>query len=77
MQGGRFVILPGATILGRGFLDRFMALVFHLTGQSAPNLPEILAQRTRKPFGEAGFHVQIHELELKSSLVFIIVAIKE
>jgi len=76
ISGGRFVILPGATILGRGILDRFMSLVFHITGQSAPNLPQILKDRTKKPFGEAGFHVQIHELELKSSLVFIIVATK-
>jgi len=76
VHNGRFVILPGATILGRSLLDRVMAFVFHVTGQSAPNLPEILSERTRKPFGQAGFHVQIHELQLKSSLVFIIVATK-
>ena len=74
--GGRLVLLPGATILGRGILDQVMRLIFRITGQSAPNLVEILRERTEKPFAEAGFHVQIHQLELKSSLVFIIVATK-
>ncbi len=74
--GGRFVILPGATIMGRGIMDRVMALVFRITGQSAPNLAEILVERSKESFAEAGFHVQIHELELRSSLVFIMVATK-
>jgi len=73
---GRFIILPSATILGRGVLDRLMALLFLITGQSAPNVSEMLHERTKKPFAQAGFHVQIHELELQSSLVFIIVATK-
>ncbi len=73
---GRFVILPGATILGRGIMDRAMALLFRITRQTPPNLSEILHERSKKPFAEAGFHVQMHELELKSSLVFILVATK-
>jgi SAM-dependent methyltransferase len=76
VTGGRLVILPGATLLGRGILDRVMALIFHITGQSAPNLAEVLKERASKPFGEAGFHLQIHELTIKSSLVFIMVATK-
>jgi ubiquinone/menaquinone biosynthesis C-methylase UbiE len=76
VDGGRFVIMPGATILGRGIMDRLMALIFHITGQSAPNLGDVLKERTSKPFGDAGFHVQIHELNIKSSLVFILVATK-
>ena len=73
---GRFVILPGATLIGRRLLDRMMALLFRITGQTAPNVAEMLRERTKKPFAEAGFHVQNHELELQSSLVFIIVATK-
>jgi SAM-dependent methyltransferase len=74
--GGRFVILPGASILGRGFMDRVMALLFRVTGESHPHLSEILHQRSREPFCRFNFHVQIHELEIKSSLVFILVATK-
>jgi ubiquinone/menaquinone biosynthesis C-methylase UbiE len=76
ISGGRLVILPSATILGRGILDRLMALIFHITGQSSPSLSELLEEKTKAPFGESGFYVQIHELDIKSSLVFIIVATK-
>lgn len=73
---GRFVILPSATLLGRGLLDRFMAFLFQFTGQIAPDIATMLRERTKEPLSQAGFHVQIHELSIKSSLVFIIVATK-
>lgn len=73
---GRFIILPGAILIGRGLLDRMMALLFHITGQTAPDVAEMLRERSKKPFAEADFHVQNHELSIKSSLVFIIVATK-
>lgn len=73
---GRLVILPGATILGRGLLDRAMALLFHITGQAPPNLSEILRERSKKPFAKSGFRVQAHQLEIRSSQVFILVATK-
>ena len=73
---GRFVILPGATILGRGILDRATAFLFRITGQNPPDLSEILQERSREPFTHAGFDVEVHELNVKSSLVFILVATK-
>jgi ubiquinone/menaquinone biosynthesis C-methylase UbiE len=73
---GRLIILPGATILGRGILDRAMALLFRITGETPPDLAEILQERARAPFSTAGFQVQIHELNIRSSLVFILVATK-
>ena len=73
---GRFIILPGATILGRGILDRTMALLFRITGQTPPDLSEILQERSREPLGNAGFQVEVHELRIKSSLVFVLVATK-
>ena len=73
---GRFVILPGATILGRGIMDRAMAFLFRITGETPPNLSEILHERSRQPFGAAGFHVVVHELNIRSSLVFVLVATK-
>jgi SAM-dependent methyltransferase len=76
VPNGRFVILPGASILGRGFMDRLMALIFRITGQTPPNLSEVLRERPKEPFAKAGFHLQTHELEIKSSMVFILVATK-
>jgi ubiquinone/menaquinone biosynthesis C-methylase UbiE len=73
---GRFVILPGATILGRGVMDRAMALLFRITGEAPPNLAQILHERSRQPFSNAGFHVDVHELNIRSSLVFIYVGTK-
>ena len=75
-QNGRFVILPGAVITGRGLWDRFMAWVFRLTGQTPPNLSEIIHERSKEPFAKAGFQLAIHELDVKSSTVFIMVATK-
>jgi len=71
---GRLIILPGATIMGRGILDRAMALLFRVTGETPPNLVEMLKARTKQPFSAAGFHVEFHEVEVRSSVVFILVA---
>ena len=73
---GRFVILPGATILGRGILDRAMRLLFRITGEAPPDLSEIIHERSKQPFTKAGFHVDVHELNIRASLVFILVATK-
>ena len=73
---GRFVILPGATILGRGVMDRAMALLFRITGEAPPDLAEIIHERSKQPFTNAGFQVEVHELNIRSSLVFILVAIR-
>jgi hypothetical protein len=70
------VILPGATILGRGLLDRIMALLFRITGQTPPNLAEIIHERSRLPFVNAGFQVETHDLDVRSSRVYILVATK-
>lgn len=74
--GGRFVILPGAVITGRGTRDRALALLFRLTRQTPPNLSEILHEKSKEPFAKAGFHLEVRELEVKSSLVFIMLATK-
>jgi len=76
VPGGRFIILPGAIITGRSLLERFMAWIFRVTGETPPNLPEILHERSREPFAKAGFHVETHEIAVKSSLVFIVLATK-
>ncbi len=76
MPGGKFVILPGAAILGRGAADRLLAWIFRITGETPPNLAEMLRERTQKPFTEAGFHVEVHEIMVRSTLVFIVLATK-
>jgi hypothetical protein len=53
-----------------------MALLFRITGETPPNLAEILRERSKAPFAQTGFHVQIHELDIRASLVFILVATK-
>ena len=73
-KNGRFVILPGTAILGRGLMDRIMALLFRITGETPPNLLEVLRERTSKSFADTSFHVQVHELDVRSSRVFILVA---
>ncbi len=75
-ENGRFVILPGATILGRGILDRAMALLFRITGQTPPDLAEVLRHKSTRQFSSSGFVVEVHELNIKSSVVFILVAAK-
>jgi ubiquinone/menaquinone biosynthesis C-methylase UbiE len=76
IPGGRFVILPGASILGRGFMDRVMALIFRITGETPPNLSEVLHERSKEPLSKTGFTVEFHELEIRSSMVLILVATK-
>lgn len=76
VPGGRFVILPGASILGRGFMDRLMAFIFRITGETPPNLAEVLHKRSKEPFAKADFNVEFHELDIRSSRVFILVATK-
>ena len=75
-ETGRFVILPGAVITGRGIWDRFMAWVFRFTRQTPPDLSEILHERSKEPFAQAGFHLEVYERNVKSSIVFIMVATK-
>lgn len=73
---GKFIILPGAMITGRGTRDRALALLFRVTGETPQNLSEILHERSKEPFARAGFQVEVREVEVKSSLVFIMLATK-
>ena len=73
---GRFDILHGAVITGRGIRDRFLAWLFRFTGQTPSNLSEIIHERSKEPFANAGFQLQVHELSVKSSIVFIMIATK-
>ncbi|HEX2998294.1 MAG TPA: methyltransferase domain-containing protein [Anaerolineales bacterium] len=76
VPGGKFVILPGATITGRNIVDRLLAWIFRATGETHPDLSEIIRERSKEAFAKTGFHVVVHEIPVKSSLVFIILATK-
>jgi hypothetical protein len=53
-----------------------MSLIFRITGQTPPNISEVISDRSREPFAKAKFNVEFHELEIRSSRVFILVATK-
>lgn len=76
VSGGRFVILPAATLMGRGFLDRLMAFIFRVTHQSPVDPINVFSERLRRPFEAAGFTVKIKGVDVKSSLLLIVIATK-
>ncbi len=75
-NGGRFIVLPVALHRGRGILDRMMSLLFRVTHQSPQDSIEIFSKRFERPFIEAGFQVEIKQVEVKSSLLVIVIATK-
>jgi len=73
---GRLIVLPAAWVIGRGPLDTFAAWLFHITGQAPYDLSEASINRFVEPFLAAGFRVETKQLEVKSSLVLIVLAEK-
>ena len=71
---GRLVVVPAAWILGRRALDRVAAWLFRVTDQ-APRLPaEIVGERLRAGFVEAGFVPEFRSVEVRSSVVLVVIA---
>ena len=76
-DGGRFVVIPAAWIIGRKLQDRIAAWLFKVT-QQAPDSPlDIVSARIQRPFEEAGFRVEIKSIEVRSSLVLLVLARKK
>jgi ubiquinone/menaquinone biosynthesis C-methylase UbiE len=75
-NGGRFIVLPVAWITGYKLMERYASAFFRVTGQAPSEPVNIVSERLRVPFAEAGFEVKIEQVEVTSSLVLIIVAIK-
>ena len=75
-DGGRFIVLLAAMQMGRKPLERVMSLLFRITHQSPVDPIEVVSKRLNAPFVEAGFEVEIKELQVKSSLLLVILAIK-
>lgn len=75
-NGGRFVVLPVAWITGKGTLERLMSWLFRFTGQAPSDPLKEVSSRLKEPFHEAGFQVEIRQVEVKSSLLLIVLAEK-
>lgn len=73
-DGGRFIVLPVALQKGRGLLEQAMSLLFRVTRQSPVDPLEVVREKLKAPFVEAGFAVDVKELQVKSSLLLVIVA---
>ena len=73
---GRFVVVAAAWILGGHLVDRAAAWLFRSTRQSPALPPAKAAAEFVAPLEEAGFRTSIHWLELRSSMVLILVASK-
>ena len=73
-DGGRFIVLPVALQMGRKPLDRVMLLLFRVTHQSPVDPLEEVKEKLRAPFVKSGFEVDIQELQVKSSLLLVIIS---
>jgi ubiquinone/menaquinone biosynthesis C-methylase UbiE len=73
-DGGRFIVLSAALQMGRKPLERMMSLLFQITHQSPVDPLEDVKEKLRTPFTEAGFEVEVQELQVKSSLLLVIIA---
>jgi ubiquinone/menaquinone biosynthesis C-methylase UbiE len=75
-NGGRFIVLPAAWITGNKLMERYAAGLFRVTGQAPSEPVEIISERLKKPFAEVGFAVKVEQVEVKSSLVLILIGTK-
>jgi len=73
-DGGRFIVLPVAWIIGRSVLDRFSAWLFRVTGETPANVLDIISERAVHPLEKAGFKVETQQIEIASSMVLVLIA---
>lgn len=70
-NGGRFVVLPVAWPK-----NPFLDWLFKVTGESPAEALELVKVKFREPFVKAGFETKVQTLDVKSSMLLIIVATK-
>jgi ubiquinone/menaquinone biosynthesis C-methylase UbiE len=70
-DGGRLIVLPVAWPK-----SRLLKWLYKVTGESPAELEENLKARIRKPFEHAGFHTEMHVLEVKSGILLVVIASK-
>ena len=70
-DGGRFIVLPVAWPT-----NPFLDWLFRITGESPSEALELVKAKFREPFVKAGFKTEIQTLDVKSSMLLVIVATK-
>ena len=75
-KGGRFVVVPAASIVGRSLTDRAAAWLFRVTHQAPASRREILTSRLERSLEAAGFEPEFDTVETHSSVVYIVIARK-
>jgi len=75
-SGGRLVVLPVAFHIGQRALERLMAWLFRVTGQT-PHPIEIIRKHILAFFENSGFEVEVETVEIASSLLVVAVARKQ
>ena len=75
-NGGRLIVLPVAWITGKGSFDRLISWLFRFTGQAPSDPFDEVSLRIKEPFLKAGFDVIVQQVEVKSSLLLILIAEK-
>jgi ubiquinone/menaquinone biosynthesis C-methylase UbiE len=73
-NGGRLIVLPVAWITGKGVLDKFLAWLFRFTGQTPSDPILEVTEKLKEPFEKAGFVVETRQVEVKSSLLLVLIA---
>ena len=71
-NGGTFIVLPVAWPK-----NPFLDWLFKVTGESPSEAMELVKTRFRQPFVSAGFKTKVQMLDVKSSILLIIVATKD
>ena len=71
LNGGRFIILPVAWPK-----NPFLDWLFRVTGESPSEAVELVRAKFKAPLVQAGFEAEVHMLDVKSSLLLIVVATK-
>jgi ubiquinone/menaquinone biosynthesis C-methylase UbiE len=71
INGGRFIVLPVAWPK-----NPFLDWLFRVTGESPSEAMELVKARFRQPFVTAGFETKVQTLDVKSSMLLLIVATK-
>lgn len=71
---GRLVIIPAASIVGRGTIDRAAAWLFRVTHQAPASPGEALSRHLGDSLQAAGFHFRLRTVEMASSVVYVVEA---
>jgi ubiquinone/menaquinone biosynthesis C-methylase UbiE len=70
-DGGKFIVLPVAMPK-----NRFLEWLFKVTGEAPSEAMEEVKSKLKEPFMKAGFETEVRTLDVKSSILLIVLAKK-